>query len=89
MLQQILHRSVAIGRPEAIQPAFDAALGVVEAVFPIELADVQRAREVIHGGYGLSAPDALHVAVMERQAMERAMSFGSGLDRFPAIVRLA
>lgn len=88
VLQEILHRYVAINRLEAIQPAFDVLLGVVEAVFPVELGDVHRAREVLFGGYGLSARDALHVAVMERQGVARIMSFDAGFDRFPGLTRL-
>jgi len=37
VLQEILHRYVAIGRRDAIQPAFDALLGVVDDVFPASL----------------------------------------------------
>jgi uncharacterized protein len=33
VLEEILHRYVAIERPDAIQPAFDALLGVVDDVF--------------------------------------------------------
>jgi hypothetical protein len=33
VLQEILHRYVAIGRRDAIQPAFDAVLGVADEVF--------------------------------------------------------
>lgn len=36
VLQEILHRYVAIRRRDAIQPAFDALSGVVDEVFPIE-----------------------------------------------------
>lgn len=35
VLQEILHRYMAIGRPDAIQPGFDAILGIVDDVFPI------------------------------------------------------
>jgi predicted nucleic acid-binding protein len=34
VLQEILHRCAAIGRRDAIQPAFDAILGIVDAVYP-------------------------------------------------------
>lgn len=34
VLQEICHRCAAIGRREAIQPAFDALLGVVDASSP-------------------------------------------------------
>lgn len=88
VFQEILHRYTAIDRPDAIQPAFDVLLGVVETVFPVELPDVQRAREVVLGDYGLSARDALHVAVMERQGVERILSFDTGFDRYPGVTRI-
>lgn len=42
VLREILHRYVAIDRRPAIQPVFDAILGVVEEVLDVKLADVQR-----------------------------------------------
>ena len=61
---------------------------MVETVFPIELPDVQRTKEILHGGFGVSARDALHIAVMERHGVERIMSFDVALDRFPGIARV-
>lgn len=49
VLQEILHRSAAIERREAIQPAFDAIVGVVDEVFSIEASDVERAKTVLAG----------------------------------------
>ena len=88
VLQEILHRYVAIKRPDAIQPAFDAVLEVVEAVYAVELADAERAKEVVLGNYGLSARDAIHVAVMERHGVDRILSFDTAFDRFPGVARL-
>lgn len=89
VLQEILHRYVAIDRRDAIQPAFDALLGIVERVFPVELADVERAKRVVLGNPRLSARDALHLAVMEGQGIVRLMSFDAGFDGFPGISRIA
>jgi hypothetical protein len=72
VLQEILHRYRAIDRADAIQPAFDALLGVVDDVLPVERGDVERARDVLLGRWSLSARDALHVAVMERARGEAA-----------------
>ena len=88
VLQEILHRYVAIGRRDAIQPAFDALLGVVDDVFPIELEDVERAKKVGDGSTGLSARDALHVAVMARRNVKRIMSFDADFDRVPGVTRV-
>ena len=49
VLQEILHRYVAIGRPDAIQPAFDALLGAVDEVFPITVETSKRARTSCSG----------------------------------------
>jgi predicted nucleic acid-binding protein len=88
VLQEILHRYVAIHRRDAIQPAFDALLRVVDEVFPIELPDVERAKTVVLGHPALSARDAVHIAIMERQGISRIMSFDSGFDTYPGLERL-
>ena len=88
VLQEILHRYVAIDRRDAIQPAFDALLGVVDEVFPITERDAQRARHIVLGSPRISARDAIHLAVMEHGGADRILSFDRGLDGFPGITRL-
>lgn len=88
VFQEILHRYVAIERRDAIQPAFDALLGVVDEVFPVELADIERAKDLLYGTPGLSARDALHVAVMTRRRVRNIMTFDSGFEGTPGIERL-
>jgi hypothetical protein len=88
VLQEILRRYRAIARPDAVQPAFDALLGIVEDVFPIERADVERARDILLGRFALSARDVLHVAVMERHHIDRILTFDRGYDEVPGISRL-
>ena len=89
VLQEILHRYAAINRRDAIQPAFDALLGVVDQVLDVNLAAVERAREIVLGHPRLSARDALHLAVMEQHGIEQILSFDAGIDGFPGIVRLS
>lgn len=88
VLQEILHRYVAIKRLDAIQPAFDAMLGLADQVFQIERQHIERAKDIILGFGNISARDALHVAVMERAGISRIMSFDSGFDGIPGITRL-
>ncbi|MDB4983354.1 MAG: vapC13 [Myxococcales bacterium] len=88
VLQEILHRYVAIDRRDAIQPAFDALIGIVDEVFPISEADVERAKTIVLGKKRLSARDAVHAAVMHRQDITRIMSFDSGFDGVPGLTRL-
>jgi predicted nucleic acid-binding protein len=89
VMQEILHRYVAIERPDAIQPAFDALLGVVDEVFPVDQDAVERAKRIVLGQRRLSARDAIHVATMEQHAVIRIMSFDTGFDGLPGIERLA
>ncbi|MDO8834730.1 MAG: type II toxin-antitoxin system VapC family toxin [Vicinamibacterales bacterium] len=88
VLQEILHRYAAISRLDAIQPAFDALLGVVDEVFPVELAVVERAKTVLLGQPRLSARDALHVGVMQQRGIRRILSFDAGFDHVAGIARI-
>lgn len=88
VLQEILLRYVAIRRHDAIQPAFDALLAVVDEVFPVTARDVTRAKEVVLGSPGLSSRDALHVAIMEAHQVAVVLSFDRGFDAIPGIRRL-
>ena len=88
VLQEILHRYTAIDRRQDIRPAFDALLGIVEQVYSIERADVERARDLLSGKRKLSARDAIHVAVMERHGVKRIMSFDAGFDSVPNVARI-
>lgn len=89
VFQEILHRYAAIGRRDAIQPAWDALTGVVTEVFAVEWADVSRAKAIVLERHSLSSRDALHAAVMERREVARIMSFDAGFDAVPGIVRVA
>jgi predicted nucleic acid-binding protein len=87
VLQEILHRYVAISRRDAIQPAFDALFGIVDEVYPVEAGDVERAKAIVLGSSRLSARDAIHVAVMQRRKVARILSFDSGFDGVPGVTR--
>ncbi len=89
VLQEILHRYVAIARRDAIQAAFDAVLGLVDEVFAVDAAAVDRAKAVVLGHPRLSARDAVHLAIMEEHGVRRIMSFDSGFDGFPGVERLS
>lgn len=88
VLQEIVHRYVAIGRRDAIGPAFDALLGVVDEVYPIELVDVERARRLVVGS-SLTARDAIHVATMRRRRIHTILTFDRDFDGLDGISRLA
>ena len=89
VLQEILHRYTAVRRMDRIDPAFDAVLGVVDVVYPIERADVERARRLLRTTPTLSARDAIHLAVMQARDVGQILTFDEGFDGMPGIIRLS
>lgn len=89
VLQEILHRYVAINRRDAIQPAFDTILGIVDQVFSVDQVIVERAKQIVLGYRQLSARDSVHVAVMLENGIDQILSFDSGFDVLPGITRLS
>jgi predicted nucleic acid-binding protein len=88
VLQEILHRYTAINRREAIPVALQLLLAVVDDVFSVEKVDVLRASEIVQHPMGLSARDAVHIAIMERHGIAEILSFDSDFDRWPGITRI-
>ena len=80
---------VAIDRRNAIQPAFDALLGVVDEVLSVDRGAVERAKQIVLGYRQLTARDAVHLSVMEQNGIRHILSFDSGFDAFPGIARLS
>ncbi len=88
VLQEILYRYTAIGRREAIAPALQVTLDVVDEVFPIEKGAVLRAGEIAQNPALFSARDAVHIAVMERHGIRSILSFDRDFDRWLGLRRI-
>lgn len=88
VLQEVLHRYVAIQRLDAIQPAFDAILKIVDEVIAIDRKVAERAKQIVLAYRHLSARDAVHVAVMEQHRITRILSFDTGFDNLPGVTRI-
>ncbi|HEY8054576.1 MAG TPA: type II toxin-antitoxin system VapC family toxin [Terriglobales bacterium] len=88
VLQEIVHRYSALRRTEALPEALQVARDLVDTIFPIAEAQVLRAAEIVRAPLGLSARDALHVAVMEQHGIHRIVTFDAAFDRWPGIERL-
>ena len=88
VLQEICHRYAAIGRLEAIQPAFDLVWGITDEIIAIEPADVDAAKDMLVTRSVRGARDAIHLAVMRRHGIRRIMTFDRGFDEHEGIDRL-
>jgi len=54
---------------EAIGPAFQVTMDIVDEVFPIEKTEILGAGEITQNRALLSSRDAVHIAVMERHGI--------------------
>ena len=90
VLQEVLHRYVTINRRDAIQPAFDALLGIVDQVLPI---DHTYRRACKRNCPGLRANVRTRRRALGRHGttmdIEQILTFDAGFDGFPGIARLS
>jgi predicted nucleic acid-binding protein len=86
--QEILHRSSSIGRHDAIGEAFTTLDDIVVQVLSYGMSELHEARDIVLAVPGISARDALHVAVMRSAGITRILSYDTGFDSVPGIERL-
>ena len=87
--QEILHRYTSKRRPDLLDAAFRNLDSIVGEVFTFDMPEVRYARELLRSVPGISARDAIHVAVMRRRRITRILSFDRGLDACPGIERIS
>ena len=88
VFQEILHRYTAIQRTDAIDPAFASLQAIADNILTFGMPEIRAARSLIDLVKGISARDALHVAVMRKAGVRRILSFDSGFDSVPEIERI-
>ena len=87
--QEILHRYTSIRRPQSIDEAFGVLDDLVDRALPYGMREIREARALLATVPGLSARDALHVAVMRTAGCSHVLSFDAGFDSCPGIVRVS
>ncbi len=87
--QEILHRYSAIGRLDAIDAAFACLDTIADEKLTFGMQEIHAARDILLTVDGISARDALHVAVMRSAGVSRILSLDKGFDACPGIERLS
>ncbi len=88
VLQEILYRYSSIGRLDMASEVYELFVEVCPVILNVTLADSDRARDLVCGGAGVSARDAVHAAVMLNHNVEWIATFDAGFDRVSGIRRL-
>ena len=84
--QELLHRYAAISRREAIEPACATLDGLVDDVFSVGRDEIEMAKTLVLDGVG--ARDALHIATMRANGVDRILTFDRDFDRFDELTRI-
>ena len=88
VLQEVLHRHMAVGRRDRIEFAFQTIDSIVDNIFSVRAQDAMLAKDLIHAHPQLSSRDAIHAAVMRRAHVAEILSFDRGFDLLPEIARV-
>jgi len=87
VLQEILYRYVGLKRPDLAVEIYDLFSQLCPIVFPVSLADTDRARDLVRTQRGLGVRDAVHAAVMLNNDVKEIATFDEGFDGVPGIKR--
>jgi uncharacterized protein len=88
VLQEILYRYSALRRLDLARQVYDLFVAVCPVVYPVDLSDTDRARDLLCGGEKISARDAVHAAVMLNHGLTEIATFDEGFDRIEGIGRV-
>ena len=89
VLQEILYRYAGLKRLDLAGEVYDLFVQMCPVVFPVTLADTDRARKLIAGRRGLGVREAIHAAVMLNNDVRVIATFDTGFDALAEIERLS
>ena len=89
VLQEILYRYSALGKPGLARDVYDLFVEICPSVLPVTIADTDVARNLIAKTRGISARDAVHVGVMLNHQLVSIATFDTGFDEIPGIKRIS
>jgi len=78
VLQEVLRRYSALRRLDRARAVYDLFVQICPVIFPVTLADTDRARDLLASGTGVR--DAIHAAVMLNNGVTQIATFDQGFD---------
>jgi predicted nucleic acid-binding protein len=88
VLQEILYRYAALQRLDLAAEVYDLFVQLCPVVFPVTLADTDRARAMLARPAPIGVRDAIHAAVMLNNDVASIATFDAVFDRVSGISRL-
>ena len=87
VLQEVLYRYASLRRLDLAGDVYDLFVELCPVVFPVTLADTDRARQLVCSGSGIGVRDAVHAAVMLNNGVSRIATFDAAFDRIAGVRR--
>jgi predicted nucleic acid-binding protein len=88
VLQEILYRYAGLRRLDLAKQVYELFVELCPVVFPVTLADTDRAKDLVCGPPEIGARDAIHASVMIHNGVRLIATFDRGFDRIAQIERL-
>ena len=88
VLQEILYRYTALQRRDLAVTVYELFVQMCPTVFPVTLADTDRARTLVASSEGVGVRDAIHAAVMLNNDVTAIATFDEGFDQIDGVERL-
>jgi len=88
VLQEILYRYAALKRLDLARQVYELFVMLCPVVYPVTLADTDRAKQLVCDGRGIGVRDAIHAAVMLNNDLKEVATFDAGFDLIHEVRRL-
>jgi uncharacterized protein len=88
VLQEILYRYVALGRRDLAATVYDLFVQLCPVVWPVTLADTDRAKKLVVDNGSTTVRDAIHAAVMLNNDVTEIATFDSDFDNIAGVSRV-
>ena len=88
VLQEILYRYAALKRLDLARQVYELFVMLCPVVYPVTLADTDRAQQLVCDGRGVGVRDAIHAAVMLNHDLKEVATFDAGFDLIHEVRRL-
>ena len=88
VLQEILHRYFSIGKPEIAEIAYTSLIRICISVYPVTIAETDRALSLMKEIPTITSRDAIHAATMINNGIEKIISTDIHFDLISEINRI-
>ena len=88
VLQEILHRYFSIGKPDIAEIGYTSMVHLCLTIFPVTLAETNRALELMKANPAITSRDAIHAATMINNEIKEIISTDAHFDLILGIKRI-